>query len=225
MKRLSPIFFLLAIGAWYVQKHPSMETWSITFQEWNQKSPLPLWNISLVIGLILFFTKSSTKAKPRVSTPKVKKPIVQKKQPSPSLHTPPHVQSHDDTETEEWRAVLTQKVQTLKFPRGGKVRIDPQKDTPFMLILPHKTHQAYKDSIDIFAQWLSTIPTPKRVLIRFDAGCSEKEQQLVRAAIRKQYHINDMMVRKDTNQIDILFHHPDQKWGSKYNLNKDFQLK
>ena len=217
MRRLTPIFFILALAAWYAQNNPTSETWSITFLEWNQKSPAPIWSIFFVIAIISLMKKKKVYTPPQTLTiqRKPQKPVKQEKE-SPRV-------PHPNNETQDWRKELIQSSKNIHFPRGGKVEIDPQKDTAFMLKLPHKTHQSYKDSIDIFAQWLATIPVPKRILIRFDAGCSEKEQQLARAAFRKRFHINDMMIRKDANQIDILFHHPDQKWGRKYNLNKVFR--
>ena len=214
MKPISLVFFILAAGAWYAQQYPSLETWNITFTEWNQKSPAPIWSILLILGIILMF--KTNKRKPTVSSRSSVPISPPRVQPKAEMPPPTH-------ESEEWKESLSQKALALTFPRGGKVGLDPQKDTPFVLRLPHKTHQAYKDSINIFAQWLSDTPTPKRAMIRFDAGCSEKEQQLVRGAFRKYYHINEMMIRKEANQIDILFHHPDQKWGRKYNLNKDFR--
>ncbi|MAA78451.1 MAG: hypothetical protein CL916_04265 [Deltaproteobacteria bacterium] len=220
MKLISLLFFILSYGAWYVQQHPSSETWNITFIEWNQKSPVSIWSIFLTLGVILFLRKS----KKNPTTPSRSS----RPQPKPRTQTQPRAQSEpkapifDESVASEWKEKLSSSALSLTFPRGGKIAFDPQKDTPFVLKLPHKTHQAYKDSIHIFAQWLCDTPTPKRVMIRFDAGCSEKEQQLVRAAFRKHYHINEMIIRKEANQIDILFHHPDQKWGIKYNLNKTF---
>ena len=165
-----------------------------------------------------FFRCLGVKKKPRPSPPRItSKPKNVERTPTKPIKEETEVTS------EEWKESLSQQAMAVSFPRGGKIALDPQKDTPFILKLPHKTHQAYKDSIHIFAQWLSNTPTPKRIIIRFDAGCSENEQQLVRAAFRKYYHINEIIIRKETNQIDIFFHHPDQKWGRKYNLNKDFR--
>ena len=216
MKRIAPFFFILAAGAWYAQQYPSLETWNITFIEWNQKLPIPIWSALTILGVVMMLGKKKVPSPPTYhSTPKYpttpKAEIKHQENPKPAMEV-----------SSEWKEELVQNAMGLTFPRGGKIAIDPQKDTPFVLKLPHKTHQSYKDSINIFAQWLASTPTPKRVLIRFDAGCSEKEQQLVRAAFRKHYHINEMMIRKEANQIDILFHHPDQNWGRKYNLNKDF---
>ena len=216
MKRIAPLFFILAAGSWYAQQYPSLETWSITFLEWNQKLPIPMWSIFIALGIILSFGKKKTQPTT----------VSKASPPPPPPKTVPQKPKEPIQEIEasgEWKENLSKKALSLSFPRGGKVALDPQKDAPFILKLPHKTHQAYKDSIHIFAQWLANTPTPKRIIIRFDAGCSEKEQQLVRAAFRKHYHINEMIIRKEANQIDILFHHPDQKWGRKYNLNKDFQ--
>ena len=222
MKRIAPLFFILAAGSWYAQKYPSLETWSITFLEWNQKLPIPMWSIFVALGIFLSFGKKKTQATTasKAPIPPPLKTVPQKpKEPNQETKTP----TQETKASGEWKENLSKNALALSFPRGGKVALDPQKDTPFILKLPHKTHQAYKDSIHIFAQWLASTPTPKRLIIRFDAGCSEKEQQLVRAAFRKHYHINEMIIRKEANQIDILFHHPDQKWGRKYNLNKDFQ--
>ena len=218
MKRLSPLFFILASGAWYAQQYPSLDTWNITFLEWDQRSPAPIWSILLTLGVIFLLGKK--KQVPAAPSPSMTPRLQPKTKTKTKTKTKDPIP--DDDVSKEWKESLSEKALALIFPRGGKIALDPQKDTPFVLKLPHKTHQAYKESIHIFAQWLSDTPTPKRVTIRFDAGCSEKEQQLVRAAFRKYYHINEMMIRKETNRIDILFHHPDQKWGRKYNLNKDF---
>ena len=100
--------------------------------------------------------------------------------------------------------------------------IDSQKDIPFTLRLPHGTPQSYKDAVVRFAAFISQIPTPKRTAIRFDEGCKKNDHNMVRGVFRKHFHINEMMIRSESNRVDIQFKHMDQRWGTISNIEKDF---
>jgi hypothetical protein len=229
MKILSILFLLISLFSWYGVQQPLIEEWQITLFEWNQKLPIPIWVISAGLGGIIFIL--STIRPKSVNTASTLSPSKRKASKPPSVPTSPSSIPSKSTDPnqisfgEDWREEITKSLHELVFPRGGEILIDPQKDLPFTLRIPHKTHQAYKDSVDRFAQWVSSIPTPKRVAIRFEARCSETEHNLVRAAFRKRFHINDMMIRKDSNRAEILFHHPDSKWKTNYNLIKKFDDK
>ena len=222
MKRLSAILILLSALTWFVLQQPLREEWQITLFEWNQRLPAPMWIIGFILGFGTLFLSIIQKS-PKAAV--IKNPSVYKITPSlqaEPLKSGPNQEKSSHTMGEDWREQIEESLQALEFPRGGKILVDPQKDLPFTLRLPHKTHQAYKDSIDRFAQWTFSIPTPKRVAIRFEARCSEVEHNLVRAAFRKRFHITDMMIRKDSNRAEILFHHPDAKWKKNLNFRKIF---
>lgn len=217
MKIFAALFGFLAAGFWYLDQQKSVEEWSISLKEMNQSLPAPIWMICLG-GSLLFLAVSIMPKKQRNQSAEEVSPPPK----APPKKSAPQTQTSSVAVREDWRQNIQKSAEGVSFPRGGSIVLDVQKDTPLSLRLPHKTHQAYKDSIDIFCQWLVTQPTPKRISVRFDAGVTEQEQNLVRSVFRKHYHISDHIIQQTAHSIDVLFHHPAREWGTMFNLFKDF---
>ena len=226
------LFLLLLIVsgfAWYGSMDNNFAPWAISIKEWNQQLPFPIWMLSLGSSVIVLLL--SLRRAPQITyTP----PTQQSKNPATTQHQkklsskgdehPQAKSSHLATDgvEEEWKQEIAAASQKVEFPRGGQIMIDSQKDIPFTLRLPHGTPQSYKDAVVRFAAFVSQIPTPKRTAIRFDEGCKKNDHNMVRGIFRKHFHINEMMIRSESNRVDIQFKHMDQRWGTISNIQKDF---
>ena len=226
MRILSILMAIAAGGFWYIIQPPTREEWSITILEWEQLSPAPIWQILLGVSLLLFvlsfFKKKNTVSTNTPNENPPKEELQPKKTETKKQTIPNTANTQTKTEDNDWRARLFEEVPSVSFPRGGKILLDAQKEVPFTLRLPHKTQQAYKESIDTFCQWLSKQPTPKRAAVRFDGEMTQQEQNIVRGIFRKYYHINEHIIQQTINGVDIIFSHPNRQWDGQYNLSKDF---
>jgi len=225
--RLLFILFLLISGVTgYASTGTNFEEWAISIKEWDSQLPLPIWQLSLgiaIVILILSLRRSSTSITNTSQATSSRQPHsprrTQTTRPPNPRQTPPVETTNDN---EGWKQELVTRSEQVSFPRGGKIIIDGQKDIPFTLRIPHGTPQSSKDAVVRFADFISTIPLPKRIAIRFDEGCKKNEQNMVRGIFRKHFHINDMMIRCEPTRVDIQFRHVDQCWGEWSNINKDF---
>ena len=214
MRLLFVIFFIASAASYYLSVHNRQSPLSLELIELESQLPAPIWQLSLlgtiILGLLSF--RKSTVPPPTV-----------KRAPSPKPQKVKKMQQPVETElSENWRTEIVQRAQSYSFPRGGKIILDTQKDIPFTLKLGRLSPLAQKDSIDHFARFVSSIPTPKRVSIRFEEKCTKDIQNIIRASFRKHHGSINIVVRTEEYRSEVQFGQPDQKWGSQYNIIKIF---
>ena len=223
MRLLSVFFIIISIASYYFSVHARMEEYGLKLVELEGQLPAPLWQITLGLGVLFFIlSPKKTPPAPRTISPTTPKRPKRTVAPAPPKTVPTSPASSTEEMDESWREELAEKATSYTFPRGGKIKLDTQKDVPFTLIIGRLTHQAKKDSIERFAVFISEIPTPKRIIIRFEEACDKGVQNMIRAAFRKHNHISDIIVRSESYQTEIQFHHPDQKWQTHYNILRSF---
>lgn len=115
---------------------------------------------------------------------------------------------------EGWLSALQGRAGELKLEAGTAVVIDPARTPPVILVLERVTPERARRTVEVFAEFLSTIPTPPRAALEF-RQCpvvGPPRPAMVNAALRRYFAADDLVVTQHEDTVDLVFRSPDGRW-------------
>lgn len=113
-----------------------------------------------------------------------------------------------------WVAALRQAASGLLLESGATVIIDPARVPQIRLNLLRQTPERSRRSVEVFADFLVSVPPPPRVAIRYEdcphAGPPRRHQ--VTAVLRRTLVGLAFTVVEQQDTLEIVFSAPDPRW-------------
>ena len=114
---------------------------------------------------------------------------------------------------EDWKAVLRARARQEVYEPGVRIELDPAAGVPFALVLDSPSPEQLRRNVDQFAAFLSTIPTPPRVMVRFATGTEPiaPRKHLVAGVFRRYFPAGAQVVPQQ-DRLAIMLPDPDPRW-------------
>jgi len=132
---------------------------------------------------------------------------------APQKHKEQHTQIQN-TKDLTWVSDVIDRARSLQWEQGARLQFDLGSGIPFGLQLTRTTPEVTRRSVEQFAAFLYTIPTPPRAKVRYIEAQTQNvpRHHTVRGALRRHFHQNDFHVVSQDAWVDILFHDSDPAW-------------
>ncbi len=114
----------------------------------------------------------------------------------------------------DWLDQAKDSAKAIPFPAGARLEIDASRPCPIELKLEQAPPERAKRAIGLLARWMASIPRPPRARVSFHhcpEGGSPRHHQ-VAGALADHIQRGEYRTTTDLDAVNIIFHHPDQRW-------------
>ncbi len=117
---------------------------------------------------------------------------------------------------EGWRPTLDARALRLPIEPQGKVKIDEAKGVPYTLVLRNATPQQARSRYAIFAELLSSMPTPPAARVRIESSpdIGGPIHKTLAIELDKFFPADAFQVLSRSDGADVRFERPDPRWTS-----------
>lgn len=131
---------------------------------------------------------------------------------APTAVAPPH--AAPSRADEGWLAALQGRAGELPLEAGARLLIEPGRTPPVQLLLERVTPERARRTVEVFTEFLSTIPTPPRASIEFRAcpHAGPPRTAMVTAALRRYFSGESFVATQHEETVEVVFHAPDGRW-------------
>jgi len=112
------------------------------------------------------------------------------------------------------RSAILAKAHSFSFGNQVRIEVDTAAGVPITVVLEHMAPQAAKRTIEQVAAWISEVPRPPRLQIRF-VQCPDgpiPRHRLVTGAIATHLPRSDFKATAHLDNVEVLFFEPDPEW-------------
>ena len=219
MRALGVLLLLAAGVGWYLLEQDRMSPAALTVVEWETRLalPVPLYVPLIAAGVLLLV--AGVVARRRAPSPEPAAPPPRRRPPSPAS-LPPGAGA-EGTDDGRWVGEMLSRARRLPIETGASLQFDVADGVPVGLRLERMAPEAERRSLEAFAEFLSQIPTPPRVLVEVIGGSTQRPRHLLHRALRGLFAPDTMQVLQHGQQIDVLFFTPDDRWGHRKRVYLD----
>lgn len=188
---------------------------ALNIVEWDSRLGVPVAAIVGALGLLLVVLgggRSRSSAPPPPARAAVN---VQGKAPRPSTPGSTPASAPGPSRADEgWLAALQGRAGELNLEAGARLLIEPGRTPPVQLLLDRVTPERARRTIEVYAEFLSTIPTPPRASVEFRSSphAGPPRTTLVNAALRRYFPGESFAVTAHEDTIEVVFQAPDGRW-------------
>ena len=208
------IALAIAAGLWWLLEQDRMSPLALTVVEWQTRSqlPIPLYVPFLVVGVV----GVGMAVVQRLQRPAPPPP---RRQPSSASALGQQAAVMPAPGDDRWVVDVLSRARAVPLDPGASLHFDVAAGVPIGLRLVQLTPEAERRSLEHFARYLSTIPTPPRVRVEVGGSTDRAAPQRIRhqlhRALREVFPTDAPGVLLSGDQIDVVFSAPADCWRSR----------
>lgn len=206
MRALGLGLLVAAAGLGWLSFGDRSSALALNIVEWDGKLGFPVAALAAVLGVILVALGGGRRRAPAPPAATSGVTVLGRGNrpgpPAPALSD------------EGWLAALQGRAGQLDLEAGARLLIDPSRTPPVQLLLERVTPERSRRTVEVYAEFLSTIPTPARASIEFRGVpvVGPPRATLVSAALRRYFPGEAFVATQHEDTVEIVFSAPDGRW-------------
>ena len=207
MRALGLGLLLAALGLGWLSFGDRSSALALNIVEWDGKLGFPVAFLVGGLGLLLALLGGGSRSRSAPAPAPSRAVTITGRGTRPGGVAPP-------LSEEGWLAALQGRAGELKLEAGTALMIDPSRTPPVQLLLERVTPERARRTVEVFADFLSTIPTPPRASMEFRMCpvVGPPRPAMVNAALKRYFSAEAVVVTQHEDTVELVFREADPRW-------------